>query len=86
MTVNPGFGGQEFIAAMLPKIRAVREQIDRRGLQTELEVDGGINDETAPLVVEAGARVLVAGTSIYRAPSGVAAAVKQLTAAARSGL
>lgn len=86
MTVSPGFGGQEFIARMLPKIRHVRTEIDRRAPHTELEVDGGIDEETAPRVVEAGARVLVAGTSIYRAPQGIAAAVQDLSSAARRGL
>lgn len=86
MTVNPGFGGQDFIAAMLPKIHRVREEVDQRGLSTEIEVDGGINEETAPLVVQAGARVLVAGTSVYGAPQGVERAVQDLLVAARRGL
>jgi len=86
MTVNPGFGGQEFIASMLPKIEMVRREIDRRHLQTELEVDGGVDEETAPRVVEAGARVLVAGTSVYGAPGGVRKAVRSLRAAGQAGL
>jgi ribulose-phosphate 3-epimerase len=86
MTVNPGFGGQEFIEPMLSKIGRVREELDRRGLTTELEVDGGIDEQTAPRAVGAGARVLVAGTSIYRAPDGVAQAVERLYQAARRGL
>jgi len=66
MTVNPGFGGQAFISSMIPKIRDLRRQLDERGLtQVEIEVDGGINAETARLVVEAGANVLVAGNAIY---------------------
>jgi ribulose-phosphate 3-epimerase len=65
MTVNPGFGGQEFIPTMPDKIRAMRERIDRRGLNVELEVDGGIHTKTAPIVVGAGARVLVAGTAVF---------------------
>lgn len=86
MTVNPGFGGQEFIEPMLPKIRRIHDELMRRGLPALIEVDGGISEETAPRVVEAGARVLVAGTSVFRAPEGVPAAVKSLRAAARRGL
>ncbi|NJO38720.1 MAG: ribulose-phosphate 3-epimerase [Rhizobiales bacterium] len=65
MTVNPGFGGQRFIAAMLDKIRALRALIAERPIH--IEVDGGINAETAPLVVEAGADVLVAGSAVFKA-------------------
>lgn len=69
MTVNPGFGGQKFIPAVLPKIRALRAQADRLGLQKlHIEVDGGINEETAPLVAEAGADVLVAGNAVFAEP------------------
>jgi ribulose-phosphate 3-epimerase len=78
MTVNPGFGGQEFIHSMLPKIRRLRRMLDERGLQCDIEVDGGIHEETAPLVVEAGANLLVAGSAVYDAPDGVAAAVERL--------
>jgi ribulose-phosphate 3-epimerase len=78
MTVNPGFGGQEFLAGTLPKIRTLRQRIDSLGTRCELEVDGGIDHETAPLVVAAGARVLVAGSSIYGAHDGVAAAMDRL--------
>jgi len=66
MTVEPGFGGQEFIAAMLPKISELRKVIDSRELDCEIEVDGGINPETAKLCVQAGANVLVAGNEIFR--------------------
>ena len=69
MTVEPGFGGQEFISAMLPKIMELRKMIDSRGLSCELEVDGGINIETAKLCIESGARVLVAGNDIFHAPN-----------------
>ena len=65
MTVFPGFGGQEFMAEVLPKIEQVRTALDRHGWPAELEVDGGIDEHTAPLVVEAGARVLVAGSAIF---------------------
>jgi ribulose-phosphate 3-epimerase len=72
MTVNPGFGGQEFIASTLPKIRRLRGMIDQAGLACELEVDGGVDSETASAVVEAGARVLVAGSAVFAAPAGPA--------------
>jgi ribulose-phosphate 3-epimerase len=80
MTVNPGFGGQHFISSTLPKIRRVREMIDRVKPACELEVDGGIDGETAPLVVEAGATVLVAGSSVFGDHEGVAAGMKRLVA------
>src|SRR6058998_704934 len=70
MTVDPGFGGQEFIASTLPKIRRVRELLDRERPECELEVDGGIHPEMAPQVVEAGARVLVAGSAVFEDPAG----------------
>lgn len=65
MTVNPGFGGQEFIVSQLPKIEIIRGEIDRRKLPIILEVDGGINRETARRVVAAGASVLVSGTGVF---------------------
>ncbi|NMD69460.1 ribulose-phosphate 3-epimerase [Bacillus sp. DNRA2] len=65
MTVNPGFGGQKFIPAVLPKIKQLKETIDAKGLDIEIEVDGGVNPETARLCVEAGATVLVAGSAVY---------------------
>lgn len=68
MTVNPGFGGQRFIPAVVPKIRALRDEIDRRGLDVDIEVDGGIAADTAPIVVGAGANVLVAGSAVFGAP------------------
>ncbi len=78
MTVNPGFGGQVFIPTMVPKIAEVRRMLDQAGSAAELEVDGGINPETAPLVVQAGARVLVAGKWIFGAGVGVEAAIRAL--------
>ena len=78
MTVNPGFGGQLFISNMVVKIRRVREMIDQRRLNCELEVDGGIDAKTAPLTVEAGARVLVAGSAVFGAADGVSAAMRRL--------
>jgi ribulose-phosphate 3-epimerase len=65
MSVNPGFGGQTFIASQLRKIEAVRKMIDKAGRDVRLEVDGGINPETARQCVEAGADVLVAGSSTF---------------------
>jgi ribulose-phosphate 3-epimerase len=65
MTVNPGFGGQKFIPAVLPKIKLLREQIDKRGLKTEIEVDGGIGPDTINRVSSAGADVFVAGSAIF---------------------
>lgn len=63
MSVNPGFGGQEFIPSVLPKIRRIREMAGGRNV--EIQVDGGINADTAPLVVDAGATVIVAGTAVF---------------------
>jgi ribulose-phosphate 3-epimerase len=65
MSVNPGFGGQQFIPATLDKIRALKQEITERHLSVQIEVDGGVNAATAPLVREAGADVLVAGTAIF---------------------
>jgi ribulose-phosphate 3-epimerase len=79
MTVNPGFGGQRFLQGTLAKIRRVRRMIDLLVSVPELEVDGGIDAETAPGVVEAGARVLVAGSAVFHAPEGVAAAMEKLS-------
>jgi ribulose-phosphate 3-epimerase len=72
MSVNPGAGGQAFIPEVLPKIKYVAEQIRLRGLSTELQVDGGVNRETAPAIISAGATVLVAGSAIFRAENGMA--------------
>lgn len=65
MTVEPGFGGQRFMADQLPKIKQLREAIDERGLDCELEVDGGVDPETAKRVKAAGANVLVAGSAVF---------------------
>lgn len=65
MSVNPGFGGQSFLPEVLPKIAALRAEIDARQLDIDLSVDGGINAQTAPLVKEAGADVLVAGHAVF---------------------
>jgi ribulose-phosphate 3-epimerase len=82
MTVNPGFGGQSFIEACLPKIEKLAGMIARRGLSTRIEVDGGIAPETAPLVTRAGARVLVAGTAVFGRPD-YSAAIRALREASR---
>ena len=66
MSVNPGFGGQKFIASQLRKIEAIANRISKENLDVRLEVDGGIDPETAPLAVNAGANVLVAGTAVFR--------------------
>jgi ribulose-phosphate 3-epimerase len=81
MTVNPGFGHQHFIHTTLPKIRRVRQMIEQIKPGCDLEVDGGIDPTTAPLVVDAGANVLVAGSAIFGDNEGVAAAMKRLRAA-----
>ena len=81
MTVEPGFGGQSFMADMMPKVSALRRAIDCKKLKCKLEVDGGINIETAPVAVRSGAGVLVAGNSIF-ASKNPAKAVKELFCAA----
>ena len=78
MTVNPGFGGQEFIESTLDKIARLRQIIDTEKIDAELEVDGGISIYTAPRVVKAGANVLVAGSAIFNSELGISAALKQL--------
>ena len=65
MTVNPGFGGQKFIARMMPKVTTLRSMIEETGRSIDLEVDGGIDPDTAAAVVDAGANVLIAGSSIF---------------------
>lgn len=68
MSVNPGFGGQKFIPHTLRKVRELRELITRSGSQALIEVDGGVNEKTAPALIEAGADVLVAGSAVFCAP------------------
>ncbi len=82
MTVNPGFGHQHFIPTTLAKIRRVRQMIDRMQPACDLEVDGGIDTETAPQTVAAGANVLVAGTSVFGGNDGIAASMNRLRMAA----
>jgi ribulose-phosphate 3-epimerase len=78
MTVNPGFGGQKFIESTLPKIQQVRQMIDSGGLTCDLEIDGGVDAQTAPRGVLAGANVLVAGSSIFNNKESIAAAMEKL--------
>jgi ribulose-phosphate 3-epimerase len=78
MTVHPGFSGQAFLPQMLPKLRTLRERIDRLGLPCDLEADGGVNEETARLVVQAGANVVAAASAIFRASDGIPLAVERL--------
>jgi ribulose-phosphate 3-epimerase len=78
MSVNPGFGGQSFIPETLPKIASIRKLLDDRALPAELEVDGGINADNALDIVSAGANVLVAGNSIFKAPEGIDEAIRRL--------
>lgn len=79
MSVNPGFGGQKFIASQLKKIEAIANRIAKEGLEVEVEVDGGIDPETAKQAVSAGATVLVAGTAAFRGgPSSYASNIKAL--------
>lgn len=78
ITVNPGFGGQSFIQTMPNKIEAVRRMIDGRGLNVELEVDGGIHAETAPVAVRAGANVLVTGSAVFSSSVPVRQAIQEL--------
>ena len=69
MTVEPGFGGQSFMADMMPKVTALRERIDKQYPHIELEVDGGVNRDTAEVCRRAGANVLVSGSALFRAPN-----------------
>ena len=80
MTVNPGFGHQHFLPTTLPKIRRVRQMIEQFKPGCDVEVDGGIDAETAPLAVAAGANILVAGTAIFGESEGVAEAMNRLRA------
>lgn len=77
MSVNPGFGGQKFIASSVDKVKRLRRRLDELELPAELEVDGGITAEIAPRVVEAGARVLVAGNAVFNERESVAQAIER---------
>ena len=82
MTINPGFGGQKLIPRTLRKVERVRAEIDRQGLDTEVEVDGGVDASNARACVEAGANVLVAGTAVFGHADGPAAGGQAVLAAA----
>jgi ribulose-phosphate 3-epimerase len=84
MSVNPGFGGQSFIESVLPKIEALREMIEKRGLAVDIEVDGGVKAGNAARVGSAGANVIVAGSAVFGAAS-YAEAIATLRAQAREG-
>ena len=77
MTVEPGFGGQKFMADMMPKVTAIRKLIDEKNPACELEVDGGVAPDTCKTCIEAGANVLVAGSSVYKAPD-ISARIQEL--------
>jgi len=83
MSVNPGFGGQQFIESSVAKIGAIRSAIDRRGLAVEIEVDGGISPDTVGRVARAGATVVVAGNAVYGGPRTVAQNIRAIRDAAR---
>lgn len=83
MTINPGYGGQRLIERTLSKVARVRSEIERQGLDTEVEVDGGVDVRTARSCVEAGANVLVAGTAVFGHADGPAAGGRAVLAAAR---
>lgn len=78
MTVNPGFGGQKFIPEMLPKITQLRELIDQQELHCDIEVDGGVHETIVPIVVQAGANLLVAGSAVYNEHESVTEAITRL--------
>jgi len=78
MSVNPGFSGQRFIPSVLPKIREIRKTLSDREIACDLEVDGGVNADTAPDVVSAGANVLVAATAVFKHPDGAAEGIRTL--------
>ena len=78
MTVNPGFGGQDYLPSMEDKIARIRAMVEASGRAIEIEVDGGISVETIGGAARAGANVFVAGTALYRHPEGLSAAVSEL--------
>ncbi len=86
MTVNPGFGGQDYLSSMEPKVTEVRDMIERSGRDIHLEVDGGVGPKNAAAVVAAGARVLVAGSALYKHEGGLEAAVDAIRSAGEQAL
>ena len=85
MAVNPGWSGQEFIQGALPKVRSLRQMIDAAGLETQIEVDGGVTAENAPACAAAGANVLVAATAVFNDRASVAENMSRLRAALAAG-
>lgn len=81
MTVNPGYSGQKFIPETVAKVAEVRQMIKDRGLNTLIQVDGGITPQTLPATYQAGARVFVAATAIFKHPAGIAAGIQELRSA-----
>jgi ribulose-phosphate 3-epimerase len=86
MTVNPGFGGQAYIATMEPKIREAADMIEKSGLTIDLEVDGGISPDTIAGAASAGARVFIAGSALYKHAGGLTDAVSTLRRLAEEAL
>ncbi|MCS7285931.1 MAG: ribulose-phosphate 3-epimerase [Anaerolineae bacterium] len=86
MTVSPGFGGQKLIPNALAKVEKLKDMLKQKNVAPEIEVDGGINEETAPLAVRAGAQVLVAGAAIFESPFGVREAIRRIRAAALAAI
>lgn len=86
MTVNPGFGGQQFIKSTLSKIRNLRRDVDRLGAGIDIEVDGGINSDTIGPAISAGASVAIAGTCVFQHEDGIAAGMAELSRAAAKAL
>lgn len=78
MTVEPGFGGQSFMSHMMPKVKAIKNEIVKRNLQVHIEVDGGLDSNTVEDAVRAGANMIVAGTSVFRNPDGITKAIAEL--------
>ena len=78
LSVNPGFGGQEFLPEVLPKIASLRKSLDALGSSAPLEVDGGLSSRTLPGVQKAGADAFVSGTSVFKHPQGIAAGIREL--------
>ncbi len=85
MSVNPGFGGQSFIESSVEKVRRLKRMLDERGLGTPIEIDGGVGPDNAAKVAAAGATLLVAGSSVFKAPGGAAEGVRRLRAGVQAG-
>lgn len=86
MSVHPGYSGQDFIPAVLPKAAEFRRQIEKDGLNTLIEFDGGIDSESLPAALEAGGRAFVAASAVYKYPQGIAAGIQALRAASLSAV